>query len=142
MEFNLGYTVLATALLFGVALTACNNPSTVQDTEKVFEMRTYTTFEGRLDALNQRFADHTIRLFERHGMTSVGYWVPQNPELVDNTLVYIISHESEEAVTTNWDAFRADPEWQAAAQASEEDGRIVSGVESVIMKATDYSMIR
>ena len=106
---------------------------------RVFELRTYTTNEGRLDALNARFRNHTMRIFKKHGMTNVGYWVPQDKP---NTLIYIISHASREAAKQNWDAFRADPEWQKVAKESEADGKIVAKVESVYMDATDYSPMK
>src|SRR5436190_8770615 len=107
---------------------------------KVFELRTYTTNEGKLDALQARFRDHTTRIFKKHHMTNVGYWVPQDKP---NTLIYIISHESREAAKANWDAFRADPEWQKVAKESEANGKILAKApESVYMDATDYSPIR
>jgi hypothetical protein len=109
---------------------------------RVFEKRTYTCFEGKLDALNARFRDHTIRIFKKHGMTSIGYWVPQDGPEHNTTLVYIISHASREAAKANWDAFRADPEWQKVAKESEANGKIVAKVESVYMDPTDYSMIK
>jgi hypothetical protein len=109
---------------------------------KVFEMRTYTAMPGKLDALNTRFRDHTIRLFKKHGMTNIGYWVPQDEPRHSNTLIYVLSHESREAATKSWAAFRADPEWQKASKESELNGKIVEKVESVFMDATDYSPIK
>ena len=106
---------------------------------RIFELRIYTTNEGRLPALEARFRDHTRRIFEKHGITNVGYWIPQDKP---NTLIYIISHASREAAKQNWDAFRADPEWQKVAKESEADGKIVTKVESVYMNATDYSALK
>jgi hypothetical protein len=106
---------------------------------RVFEMRTYYTNEGKLDALNARFRDHTIRIFKKHGMTSIGYWVPQQGP---QRLVYIIAHESPEAAKANWAAFRADPEWQKVAKESEANGKLVDHLESVFMDPTDYSQIK
>ena len=100
---------------------------------KVFEMRTYTTAEGKLPNLNARFRDHTMRIFDRHNMENIGYWVPQE---TPNTLVYIIAHDSREAAQENWGGFREDAEWPGVAQASGV-GRVQ--VESVFMEATDYS---
>ncbi|HYE75085.1 MAG TPA: NIPSNAP family protein [Blastocatellia bacterium] len=110
--------------------------------KRVYEMRTYTANEGKLEALQARFRNHTTKLFQKHGMKNVGYWVPQDSPLSQNTLVYIISHESREQAKKNWDAFRNDPEWQKAAKASEVNGKLVSKVESVFMDATDYSPIK
>ena len=109
---------------------------------RVFEMRTYTSPPGKLADLQARFRDHTIRIFNKHGMTSVGYWVPQDEPRHSNTLIYILSHESREAAAKNWTAFRADPEWVKASTASELNGKIVEKVESVFMDSTDYSQIK
>ncbi len=109
---------------------------------RVFELRTYYTNEGKLPDLQARFRDHTTKLFKKHGMTNVGYWVPQDDPKKSNTLIYIISHESRDAAKKNWDDFRNDPEWKKVAAASEVNGKIVSKVESVYMDATDYSPMK
>lgn len=124
------------------ARTRAAGAPTTQAADRVFELRTYTTFEGRLEALHQRFRDHTMRIFDKHGMTNIGYWVPQDPELADNTLVYLLAHSSREAAEQSWAAFRADPEWQQVARDSERDGRIVQQVESVFLDPTAYSQLR
>lgn len=109
----------------------------------VFEMRTYTTNEGKLPNLETRFREHTMKIFEKHGMKNVGYWIPQDGEKHSNTLIYIISHESRDAAKANWKAFSQDPEWQAVAKASEVDGKILAkSPESVYMDATPYSPIQ
>jgi hypothetical protein len=109
---------------------------------RVFELRTYTCYEGKLEALKTRFRDHTIRIFKRHGMESIGYWVPQDPEKSKTTLIYIIAHPSREAATKNWTEFRNDPEWKKVAADSEANGKIVQKVESVYMDPTDFSQIK
>jgi NIPSNAP len=110
---------------------------------RVFEIRTYHTFPGRLDALHKRFREHTMKMFEKHGMTSVAYWTPQDSPAKETTLIYVISHVSREAAKTNWAQFSADPEWKAIAAASEADGgKIVEKVESVFVDATDYSPLK
>jgi len=119
-----------------------NGVAEAQSSDRVFELRTYTTNPGRLDALHARFADHTIALFERHGMTNIGYFVPQDAPLAENTLVYVLAHDSREAAKASWAAFVADPDWQKAYEASRSDGPIVDKVENVFMDATDYSMMK
>ena len=109
---------------------------------RVFEIRTYYTFPGRLEALHKRFREHTMKMFEKHGMTNVAYWTPQDNPGKDNTLIYVISHPSREAARKNWAEFSADPEWQKIAADSQKDGKIVEKVESVFVDATDYSPIR
>jgi hypothetical protein len=108
----------------------------------VYELRTYTANEGKLEALKARFRDHTIRIFKKHNMESVGYWVPQEAPLSKNTLIYILKHPSREAADKNWEAFRADPEWQKAAAESEKDGRLVQKVDRVFMDATEFSLLK
>src|SRR5919107_5869616 len=78
-----------------------------QGSTRVFEMRTYTAAPGKFEALQKRFRDHTLRLFEKHGMTSIGYWVPADPPNSENTLVYILAHKSREAAKASWAAFGA-----------------------------------
>lgn len=109
---------------------------------EVYELRTYTALPGRLDALNARFRNHTTKLFEKHGMKNIGYWVPQDEPRKSNTLIYVISHKSREAAAKSWDAFRKDPDWVKARDASEKDGKIVDKVESVFMDAVDYSPLK
>lgn len=109
---------------------------------RVFELRTYTTHEGKLPALQSRFRDHTVKLFTKHGMTNIGYWTPMDAPASQNTLIYVLAHQSREAAKTSWDAFRNDPDWQKARKESEAAGPIVSKVESVFMGATDYSPIK
>jgi hypothetical protein len=113
-----------------------------QSSGRVFELRTYTCNEGKLEALQKRFRDHTTKLFEKHDMKNIGYWVPQDAPRSQNTLIYIIAHSSRDAAKKNWDDFRKDPEWQKVQSESEANGKIVSKVESVFMDATDYSPMK
>jgi hypothetical protein len=133
--------LLAAAAMVGYGVMETNSAKAAAKT-RVFEKRTYTCYEGKLDALNARFRDHTVSIFKKHGMTSIGYWVPQDGPEHATTLVYIIAHESREAAKKNWEAFRADPEWQKAQKESEANGKIVAKVESVFMDPTDYSQIK
>ena len=109
---------------------------------RVFELRTYTTNDGKLQDLHNRFRDHTTRLFEKHGMVNVGYWIPQDQPLGSNTLIYILSYPNREAATKSWAAFRNDPVWQKARDASEANGKIVAKVDSVFMEPTGFSAIK
>src|SRR4051812_15775087 len=89
--------------------------------ERVFEIRTYTTEPGKLRDLLKRFRDHTTKLFEKHGMTNIGYWVPTDEPRSKNTLIYILAHESRAAAKKSWDAFQHDPDWIKVRDASEAD---------------------
>jgi len=119
----------------------------------VFELRTYTTEAGRLDALNARFRDHTLKLFEKHGMTNVSYWNlaadqkgAKSPLVAGNTLIYLLTHKSADAAKASFDAFRADPAWVAAKEASEKKAggslTIKDGVKSEFLVPTDYSPVK
>ena len=110
---------------------------------RVFEMRTYTTNEGKLPALESRFRDHTIKFFDRYNMTSVGYWIPSEGPTSQTTLVYILAHPSREEAKANWAKFSADPDWKKVRADSEVNGTILAKPpESVFLKATDYSPIK
>jgi hypothetical protein len=124
-------------LLLLVALCAASAFSA----DRVFEMRTYTCFPGKLEALKTRFRDHTISIFKTHGMESIGYWVPQD-ERKETTLIYIIAHKSREQATKNWADFRNDPEWKKVSSESEANGKIVEKVVSVYMDPADFSQIK
>ena len=122
--------------------TAANSAvanTTAAATENLFplyELRTYTTNEGKLEALHTRFRDHTRSMFEKHGMQNVAYWVPVDKP---NTLIYIIAHRNQDAAAASWKAFVEDPEWQAVYAASIADGRLVANIDNLFMNATDYS---
>ena len=104
---------------------------------KCYELRTYTAAPGKLDALLQRFRNHTVALFAKHGMTNVGYWVPaENP---DRKLIYLLSYPDRTARDSSFKAFGSDPAWQTAQAASEVNGKLVDKVESRFLTATDFS---
>jgi len=107
---------------------------------RVYELRTYTTLPGRLPALHKRFAEHTMKLFEKHGIRNEMYWILTDDARKDNTLIYLLSHESQEAAEKNWKAFQADADWIKVRDASEADGKILAKApERVFMRLTDYS---
>jgi hypothetical protein len=105
----------------------------------VYELRIYHAMEGKLDALLARFRDHTIAIFNRHGMKLVGFWTPTDEPLKGRTLIYILKHPSREAATANWKAFHDDPEWVKVSTASEVNGKLVEKVDSTYMTLTDFS---
>jgi hypothetical protein len=139
-----GFVALAFVFVGGFVLGTVGSPTEVVRAQSgtVYELRTYTAPAGKLDALQSRFRDHTLRIFGRHGMKNVGYWVPADAPLSDNTLIYILEHKSRDAAKKSWDDFRADPEWQKVYEESQRDGRLTSNVESVFMTATDFSPLK
>jgi hypothetical protein len=115
--------------------------------ERIFELREYTASEGNLDRLNARFRNHTLKLFEKHGMTNIGYWgLAQGEKGAENSLIYLLAHKSVEAAKASFDEFRKDPDWIAARRQSEQEagGSLTAkdGVKSTFLKATDFSPIR
>lgn len=134
--------LLACAALFAAGFWAGRERAQAAAAQRVFELRTYTANEGKLPDLLARFRNHTTRLFEKHGMTNIGYWVPKDPPLAENTLIYILAYPSREAAKKAWEGFRNDPEWKKAQAASEVNGRLVKKVDSVYLDPTDFSAIR
>jgi hypothetical protein len=110
--------------------------------QQVFELRIYTAAPGKLESLNRRFREHTLRLFEKHGIKSVGYWTAVDDEH-QGRLYYIIAYpdrESRDKMLVN--GIARDPEFLEAVATSEKDGKLTAGVESVLMAPTDYSPIK
>ena len=134
--------ILTVCVMLAVAITGFGAGVSVGQgsTSRVYELRTYTTLPGRLPALHKRFAEHTMSLFEKQGMRNEMYWVPTDSAHRDNTLIYVISHASQEAADRSWKAFVTDPEWIKARDASEADGPILAKApERVFMTLTGYS---
>jgi NIPSNAP protein len=133
-------TVFITPLVLLIVATAFAPAARAAD-PRVFELRTYTTADGRLDALNARFREHTIALFERHGMQVIGFWTPTAADGA-NTLVYLLAYPSAAAREASWKAFTDDPEWKKVREESERDGKIVLKVDSKMLAPTDYSPMK
>lgn len=115
------------------------NNSPDSDKGGVFELRVYHVAAGKLPDLLARFRDHTIKIFEKHGMESVAYWTPLDEPEKSNTLIYILRHPSREAADANWKSFREDPEWVSVRDKSEANGKLVDKVDSTFMAYTDFS---
>ncbi|HEY6213210.1 MAG TPA: NIPSNAP family protein [Vicinamibacterales bacterium] len=109
---------------------------------RVFEIRTYTAPDGKLEELHARFRNHTVRIFNNHNMTSIAYFRPQDEPLKQNTLIYVLAHPSRAEAEKNWAAFQADPEWQKVNTESQVNGRIVSKVERIFADPADYSPLK
>ena len=135
---------LTIAMTVAAFLATATAPLSAAEEEenRLFELRTYTTNEGKLPELHDRFRDHTNKLFQKHGMTLIGYWTPTEGPGAGNTLVYILAYPGREAREASWKAFLADPDWQTAFKASTAGGRLVKKVESRFLAPTDYSPIK
>ncbi|MEA1786049.1 NIPSNAP family protein [Arenibacter sp. GZD96] len=110
--------------------------------DTVFELRTYYCLPDKLDDLHARFRDHTLKLFEKHGMANIVYWLTDEKDGAQSKLVYLLAHQSMDAAKASWENFRTDPEWIRARDASEVDGKIVEKVESLYLKALPFSAIK
>ena len=134
--------VCTASLVLTLGVLSAPNAAQAQSSGKVFELRTYTATPGNLDKLLTRFRDHTMRIFEKHGMTNIGSWVPTDEAESSNTLVYILAHDSQEAATRSWQAFSQDPEWKKVNDESNADGPILQGVVRKYMTTTDFSPLK
>lgn len=124
-------------LLISLMSFSVRGENYVEGDKAVFELRTYTTQDGKMDALHARFRDHTIAIFDRLGMQSVGYWTPEEEP---NTLIYILKHKSMAEAKKDWGSFRVDPAWL---NASKESGALLAKAPTVVfMSATDYSAFK
>ena len=143
MQKMLGVLGLIAAFAAGFAARGALPGETVthaQTRPRVYELRTYTAVEGRLDALHARFKDHLLGFFQKHGMTNVVYFKPMDAPLSQTTLIYLVSHESREAAARSWSAFQNDAEWKKVSSAG--GGPMSSKVESVFLEPTDYSPMK
>jgi hypothetical protein len=132
--------LLAAGLLLtvvGISTRAHAAPET-----RVFELRTYHCAPGKLPDLEKRFREHTMQIFERHGMRNIGYWTFQDDPLKGNALIYMIAHASREQAVKNWKEFGADPEWVKVRTESEANGKIVEKVDSQFLDPTDFSPVK
>jgi hypothetical protein len=146
-EENMKKSVTAMMLLllgvFGLSIEATHSAQGEKNVDtRVFELRTYHAAPGKMEALHARFRDHTCKLFKKHDMTIIGFWTPADAKEAEKTLVYLLAFPSREAADQSWKAFMADPQWKAAKEASEKDGKLVEKVERVFLNPTDYSPLK
>lgn len=109
---------------------------------RVFEIRTYVVYPGKLDAVLTRLEQHSVPLFHRHGMESVAYLKVPGDTTTGDTLIYVLAHASREAATGNWAAFQADPEWRRVKAVSESDGRLIYSISSVFGEPAAFSPLQ
>ena len=128
--------IKATILAAGLSISSIHAAEKAPDT-RLFELRTYHAHPGKLDKLMTRFREHTTKLFEKHGMTNIAYWVPV--ENKDNLLIYLLAYPDRAARDAAWAAFGADGEWRKVAAASEADGKIVAKADRLFLTSTAFS---
>ncbi len=111
--------------------------------DRVFELRTYTAAPGKFENLKARFRDHTLRMFAKHQLNAIGgYYIPAEGPLAENTIIYVLVHESRAAADKNWAAFQADPEWVKARAASVAGGEITTSVTRQWLNPADFSPVK
>ena len=136
------FVFVLAATVCAVAQTIAPSPSLVKDS-RCYELRIYHALPGKLEELHARFRNHTMRIFAKHGLKVVGFWGPTDKEQgAENKLIYLLEFADRAARDKAWQAFRSDPEWQAAQKASEANGKLVEKVESIMMSATDYARVK
>jgi hypothetical protein len=140
MKTTVRAIVALSLALVGLALYPAKGDEKV-DT-RVFELRTYTAKPGKIDELHARFRDHTLKLFEKHHMTVIGFWKPTDAEQAKQKLVYLLGFPSQEAAAKSWKDFQADPEWKGVKETSEKNGPLVEKIDSVFLNPTDYSPLK
>ncbi len=132
--------ILLPALLAAWALPSTAAAAPAAADGPVYELRTYTATPGNGANVVARFRNHTVRLFEKHGMVNVGYWVPADEkDGAADKLIYLLEHRSREAAKASWKSFVADPAWKEVVRQTEANGKIVARVESVYLAPTTYS---
>ena len=107
----------------------------------IHELRVYYCAPGKLPNLHKRFAEHTLKLWERHGIRQVGFWTVYLGAS-SNALYYMLEWQSLAEREQKWAAFFADADWQKARADSEKDGAILTHIDSTILTATPYSKLK
>jgi hypothetical protein len=102
----------------------------------IYELRIYHVMPGRMDDINRRFRDHTMKLFARHRIKVVGFWTTLVGE--NDELIYVVAFDDMNQRQAAWDAFGADPEWIKVKRESEANGVLVARVTNKLLRATDY----
>ena len=106
----------------------------------IHELRIYRAAPGKMGALLARFRDHTCKLFEKHGIKNVAYWLHAVGGRNDE-LWYVLAFEDMGHYEKAWAAFLADPEWQKVQADSEREGGggLVTHAENRLLRPTDFS---
>jgi hypothetical protein len=107
----------------------------------VYELRIYHCVPGRLPALLSRFENHTLKIWEKHGIRQAGFWTVAVGES-NQVLYYLLAWESLAERETKWGAFASDPEWLEIRKRSEADGQIVARIHNEILVPTAFSSVK
>ena len=122
--------------------TAKSGAKNGESPHQLYELRVYTAAPGKMDSLHRRFRDHTLRLFEKHGIKSVGYWTSTNDQKQE-CLYYIVAYPDEASRDKMLiKGIAADPEFRQVVAESEKDGKLTTKIDSVLLTPTDYSALK
>jgi len=107
----------------------------------IYELRIYSCVPGRLPKLLRRFEDHTLKIWEKHGIRQAGFWTVHVGD-GNNDLHYLLAWESLAEREKVWEAFLADPAWIKVRADTESDGPIIANVKSAFLKPTAFSAVK
>jgi hypothetical protein len=108
----------------------------------IYELRIYDCLPGRLPALLQRFTDHTLAIWYKHGIRQAGFFTTMIGDNSSQRLTYLLAWESLAERETKWKAFVTDPEWHKARDESETDGQIIANVTNQMLAPTAFSSVK
>lgn len=129
---------------FGIVGSAWAIAERQRAASRVYELRVYKTMPGKREALADRFRDHTAAMFERAGMTNVGYWNAASGDDADDTFVYMLAYPSREARDETWRELGTFEDFQEIIIAVErdEERKLVDSIDARILEPTSYSALR
>ena len=107
----------------------------------IHELRIYRTLPGRMPNLLARFQNHTLRIWERHGIRQAGFWTTLVGES-NNDLTYLLAWETLAEREQKWTAFTTDPEWLKIRAETEADGQINANVAISFLVPTAFSSVK
>lgn len=141
------YIVVLLSLFLSTTLFALPNPAKPKTTParpalkapstKLYEVRIYHPTPGKYAEIVDRFRQYTTKIFEKHGMENIGYWMPT--DTTNKELIYILAYPNREARDASWKAFGSDPEWKAVVGKTEANGKIVDHVDQIFMTESEIS---
>jgi hypothetical protein len=141
MKYSTAAGLVVAAFAIGV-YAGGGERATAQGNGHVFELRTYTTAEGKLQTLSDRFRDRTLTIFKKHGMRAVGAWIPTDAPHSANTLVFLMEWPNRAEADRTWQEFGEDPAWKSLVAETEKDGRLWTKLDRLWMQPTEYSAMK
>jgi hypothetical protein len=107
----------------------------------IYELRIYHAVPGQLPALISRFQNHTIQIWEKHGIHQAGFWTTLIGKS-NQQLTYMLTWDSLAEREKRWSAFITDPEWLAVSKESEKNGPLVQNISNELLTPTAFSSVK